>query len=223
MRTLPRWPLPALALLLALAVLALFARNLSDRAGPAEPAAPAAREPVRARVAGVALTIPRDFVRSDAQARGGDLARVDLLFRWPSLEGVGSGERLGPDAIAELVFVTLAPKDQALDPPQRLAAVYSRFLDAEVRREGTELASRRFRVGSGYDGEDLVYDPVRSGDFFARCAPPAGDAPSTCLREIRVGALDVVYRFPRGLLEDRRRLDRSVAALLAAIGAPGGG
>jgi hypothetical protein len=43
------------------------------------------------------------------------------------------------------------------------------------------------------------------------------------MRETRLGGrLDVVVRFPRGFLREWRQLDRSVEALLAAIGAPPG-
>lgn len=166
----------------------------------------------------VTLTIPRDIIRFEAQRRDGPHARVDLMFHWPSLRAAA---RTPADDMAGLVFVSLTPKDEALDPPRRLAGVYGRFLEPEARAEGFGLSVRRFRPGSGYDGEDLVYDPARPGEFFLRCAALTGEGPATCLREIRVAdRLDVVVRFPRPLLEDWQRLDRTIDALLAAIGVP---
>lgn len=220
----PRWPFVVTAFGLALVIVGAALRPLVDLLPPelwrTERPQAAAPEPVRATVGGVALTIPRDLVRSEAQRRNAEYARLELALPWPPHEGDAS--RAPRPSLSNTVFVTLAPSDEAIDATQRLAAVYARFLENEIRAEPQGLASRRFRIGSGYDGEDLVYDPARPGAYFVRCAPAAGDAPPACLRETRYGhRLDVVYRFPRHMLEDWRRLDMAIGALLAAIGVPG--
>jgi hypothetical protein len=214
-----RWPFVVLAIALTLSAAAWFAASFVEaRLNRAEAPRPG---PVRVTVGGVALTVPRDLVRFEHQKRDAELARLDLLFRWPGLEGAGGDAALPPDALARLVFLTITPKDEALDPLRRLAAVYNRFLEPAVAPEGQGLAARRFRPDSGYDGEELVYDPVRPGSFFVRCAPPTGDAPASCMREQRRGErIDIVVRFPRTLLTDWRRLDQAIEALLAGIGAP---
>jgi len=222
----PRWPFVVLILALAGTggayalmpfVEPILRARLAERPPPEPP------PPVRATVNGVALTIPRDLVRFEHQKRDADQARLDLLIRWPSLEGAGLTGRPPSEALRDLIFLSIVPKDDALDPARRFNAVYARFLEQESRPAPIGLAARRFRQGSGYDGEELLFDPVRPGDFAVRCAPETADAPQTCMRELRIAErLDVVIRFSRPLLDDWRRLDRAVLALLAAIGAPAG-
>jgi hypothetical protein len=217
------WPLALGTLVLALGVGGWFAAPLAsaivERWGQAPDAGPPS--PVRATVGGVALTVPRDLVRFDHQRRDGEQPRLDLALPWPP--GSQARARTPAEGLARLVFISIAPKDEAVDPVRRLAAVYGRFLDGDLSAETQGLAVRRFRPGSGYDGEELVYDPARPGAYFVRCAPAAGDAPPACMRETRLGdRLDVVVRFPRSFLREWRQLDRSVEALLAAIGAPPG-
>jgi hypothetical protein len=218
----PGWPLVVLACLMAVAAAAYVALPLvearREAARVAEPAAPL--EPVRATINGVTLTIPRDLVRFEHQKRDAEQARIDLLFRWPSLEGAGPRARLAAEGLDQLVFLSIQPRDEALDPTRRLAAVYHRFLETEIRQAPIGLAARRFAAGSGYDGEELVYDAARPGDFFVRCAPAMAGGVATCMRELRIAdSLDVVVRFPRALLDDWSRLERAITALLLAIGA----
>jgi hypothetical protein len=216
-----RWPFVVIVTGLAFAGLAWFTLPYVEARLGAERTEAPRPGPVRVMVGGVSLVVPRDLVRFEHQRRDAELARIDLLFRWPGLEGVGGDATLPPEALPSLVFLTITPKDEALDPLRRLAAVYNRFLEADVAPEGQGLAARRFRAESGYDGEELVYDPVQPGSFFVRCAPPAGDAPPMCMRESRRGdRIDVVARFPRALLTHWRRLDQAIEALLAGIGAP---
>jgi hypothetical protein len=210
-----------LALLLAFATAAWFgqghiqtAMDLRQRPVVVEPP-----RPVRMTLAGVTLIVPRDLVRFDPQKRDSEQPRLDLFLHWPSLEGAGASNRVTLESLNELIFLTITPKDQSVDPPRRLAAIYGRFLESEIRAEAQGLAARRFRLGSGYDGEDLVYDPTRPGSYFVRCAPAAGEAPSSCIRELRMAdTFDVVYRFPRAFLSDWRRLEQATRALLSAIG-----
>jgi hypothetical protein len=226
----PTWPLVALAAALALGGIGYVAhphalphvQPMLDRlTGAADGPDPAPPRPVRASLGGLDLTVPRDLVRFEPQRRDGEQARLDLVFHWPSLAAVTPGRNADVDTLGSLVFLAITPADEALEPRRRLAAIYQRFLGPDIRPEPAGLASRSFRPGSGYDGEDLVYEPSRPGDFFLRCAPPTATAPAGCLRELRLGGrIDVVYRFPRPLLPDWQRVDRAVMALLAAVGVP---
>jgi hypothetical protein len=221
----PGWQLVVQATLLAVAVAAYFALPIvearREAALASEPARPL--EPVRATINGVTLTVPRDLVRFEHQKRDAEQARIDLLFRWPSLEGAGPQARMAAEGLDQLVFLSVQPRDEALDPTRRLAAVYHRFLESEIRQAPIGLALRRFVAGSGYDGEELLYDAARPGDFFVRCAPAMAGGVATCIRELRVSeALDVVVRFPRPLLDDWSRLERAITALLLAVGASRG-
>lgn len=228
----PRWPFVLLASALTLAGAAFFAIPLVETimAGRPTQAPSEPPPPVRATVGGVTLAVPRDFVRFDHEKHDVDLPRLDLLFRWPSLEAVRDapspprpGLRPEAEALGSLIFLSITPKDEALDPERRFSGIYQRFLETDLRTAPSGLAARRFVAGSGYDGEELFYDPARPASYFVRCAGPTGDAPATCLREMRLaGKLDVVYRFPRPLLGDWRRIEQAVQALIAAIGVPAG-
>ncbi len=219
-RLLPRWPLVALATVLLIAGGVLVAGGLMgafSRTPQPAPDRPVERVPVRTEVAGVAITVPRDLVRHEAQRRDGPQPRLDLLFHWPTLEGRGLTGGVGED-VQTLVFMTLQPRDEAIDPPRRIAAIYTRFLSTEIHAAVPGLAARRFVEGSGYDGEELVYDPVRPGLFFLRCARSGSGMAPTCIRELRIDGLDVVVRFSRSHLDDWRRIEASIQSLLAAIG-----
>ncbi len=176
--------------------------------------------PVKATINGLLLSIPRDLVRFETQKADGDMPRIDLLFHWPSLKGRGviTGK---PDPLASLIFLSIASKDDSLPPIQRLGGIYHKFLSTDIRSGPGGLAAHNFLPESGYDGEELMYDPAQPGQFFVRCAPPTGSAPASCLREMRImDRIDVVYRAPKALLEDWKNLDNAVMALLAAIGVP---
>src|SRR4030095_15818321 len=68
---------------------------------------------------------------------------------------------------------------------------------AEPVLDASGLAVLAFRDGTPYQGEDLIYD-VEGPSFLVRCTRArAGPTPGTCLYERRIGAADVVVRFPR--------------------------
>ena len=218
---LPRWPLVVLTICLVLVGGVVAAGTLMGAFGPARdgvrPEVATLAPAIRVDVGGVALTVPRDLVRHDSQRRDGTQPRLEMAFSWPGLEGRGLSPGPG-EAFGSLVFLTLAPRDDALEPARRMAQIYMRFLSTEIHAAVPGLAARRFVDGSGYDGEELVYDPVRPGVFFLRCARTGGTPHPSCLREIRIGPLDVTYRYSRQHLDDWRGIEAAVQSLVAAIG-----
>ena len=220
----PLWPFALASVLIAIAVSMLAAwpwieaQLKAQRAPPDEALVP---RPVVVSIGDQTLTVPRDLVRFSGQRRDGAVERLELALRWPPHESAGP-ELTAANSVRGTVFITLGLPDDSLDPTRRLAAIYQRFLDQDVTSTPQGLASRRFVAESGYEGEELFYDPASPTAYFVRCAPPIADQPGSCLREFRLmDRLDVVYRFPRDLLTQWRRLDQAVSALLAAIGASG--
>ena len=219
---LPLWPFALVSVLLALGLSLLLLWPEIDawwrtpRAqGPSE-----TPQPVRVSVNGVALVVPRDLVRFPGQRRDGEVERLELILTWPPQE-TNKGETAQKTTLKNTVFLTINPIDDSLDPVRRFGVIYQRYLEPENFSAPPGLTARHFIQGSGYDDEELLYDPISPTAFFVRCAAPIAQAPPACLREFRRSdKLDIVYRFPKDFLGNWNRLDQTISALLAAIGVP---
>ena len=106
------------------------------------------------------------------------------------------------DRFARLVFIGLKPADPALDPAERTARLYQRFLDENSWSHPGGLVARAFVDGSPFEGDELFYVAPEGRDFAARCRrpDPARKTPNTCIAEFRFGDLDVELRFAASLL-----------------------
>lgn len=186
---------------------------------PAATASAPVPVPVKVSLGERLLTVPRDLVRFPGQRYDGPTERLELALRWPPREA-GTAEIAPSEAARGTVYILLSLPDDSLDPARRFAALYQRYLDPATISAPQGLTGRRFLPDIGYDKEELFYDPASPAAYFVRCAAPIADQPGICLREIRLAnKLDVIYRFPRDVLNSWRRLDQTVLALLAAIGA----
>ncbi|GGG27540.1 hypothetical protein [Chelatococcus composti] len=173
-------------------------------------------KPTPARIdyelAGHILRVPAAWLRETMDPAGGPVQRLDLAIPWP--HAAGGSEK-------EIVAVTLVPADAALDPVERPAKLYMRFLAPESWPAPGGLVLRRFRAGSPYEGEELYLTPPDGRRFFARCARPAASdvvAP-LCTTVMRLAGIDVVLRFGPERLADWPRL-RSGAERLMQLMAP---
>lgn len=209
----PQWPM--IIFIATLTILGLLYLSLAFLGLLEKPVAVVEQTLPRAaqvNVGGVPLLVPQDLIRFDHQRADGVLERLDLAVPWQESASKTT-----------LIFLSITPKDEALPPPARVSQVYKRFLHGDIEGGPSNLALRRFKSGSGYDGETLVYDPLNPGGYFARCTPQAVGQPASCLREMRVrDKIDIVYRFPQTLLADWTLLERNVWALLSAMGVPEG-
>ena len=216
----PLWPFATISILAALATSALVFRPSIEAWWYSEIVASSAEQvprPVHVIVGTVPLSVPYDLVRFPGQRRDAAVDRLELVLRWPPHSASGAGQATGRAGDTD-VLIALSPPDDSLNPTRRLGAIYHRLLDPATLNAPQGLTGRRFVPDSGYEGEELFYDPASPTSYFVRCAPPITDQPGTCLREIRLtDRLDVVYRFPRSLLGQWRRLDETISALLAAI------
>jgi hypothetical protein len=180
-------------------------------------------------VAGVAFNLPPAAIRRAAQRRSGAHERVDLVFLWPSLEPPDPAAK--PSAaphgtVAEAtqalarVFMTILSAGDTLPAGERALTIYPRYTAAEPVLDASGLAVLAFRDGTPYQGEDLIYDAERA-IFLVRCTRDrAGPTPGTCLYERRIGAADVVVRFPREWLNDWRMVADTLDRLIASVRPP---
>src|SRR5262245_44090436 len=177
-------------------------------------------------VAEVAFNLPPAAIRRTAQRRSGAHDRVDLVFLGPSLEPPDPATK--PSAaprgtVAEAtqavarVFMTILSAGDTLAADERRLTIYPRYTAAEPVLDASGLARLAFRAGTPYQGEDLVYD-AKGGSFLVRCTRDrAGPAPGTCLYERRIGAADVVVRFPREWLSDWRMVADTLDRLITSV------
>src|SRR5712692_2562937 len=217
--------LPLVAVcMLVLGTMALIAYVLWPRwpGAAVSPDAPA----VPITIAGVAFNVPPAAIRVPVQRRPGAHERVDLAFLWPSLAPPDpSAKPPAPDAkpaphpTLGRIFLTIAAGGDTLPPADRVLNIYPRYVEAESVPGPAGLTVLAFRQDTPYQGEDLIYDGTAPG-FLVRCTRGgAGPTPGICLYERRIGAADLVLRFPRDWLADWRtvadKIDRLIASLRA--------
>jgi len=173
-------------------------------------------------VNGVNFNIPPAAIRNKMQRKPGTQERVDLMFRWPSLEPPDPAVKAGPVTSAKTidrVFLTIANYGNTLPLIERFKTIYPRYLEPSITTDPGGLSVRPFRDGTPYQGEELNYDSGASG-FLVRCTRNgAGATLGMCLYDRRIGAADITIRFPRDWLEDWpnvvNRLDRLIVSLRA--------
>jgi hypothetical protein len=194
-------------------------------------AVPLSAPAIPVTVANVLFDVPPAAIRVAVQRHPGPHERVDLAFLWPSLtppqpQAKGADQPAAgndDDAAAKPVdttqrlFVTIAGLGSVLPPADRLRTIYPRYIEAQASAGPDGLAIVPFRVGTPYDGEDLVYVGTTPEQFFARCTRQVGTVRGTCLYERLLDTAEVTLRFPRTWLEDWRGVAASVDRLMAQL------
>jgi hypothetical protein len=202
-------------LLVALALAASIAATLVavHFIGAAQPP-----QTIEAAIGEAHFSFPAALARDEETLAGGFVDRIALLATFPDF-----APRPPPGktkARPDLVFVTISPKDDSLEPSERPARLYARFLESEAFVGPGGLVMRRFEKGSPYDLEQLYIAPPDGAAFFARCPKlQEGEAPSEepCLFVFRDGALDVELRFAPSLLEQWDVLNEGARAFFARL------
>jgi hypothetical protein len=163
---------------------------------------------VEASVDAAHFSFPPAYARDAATKAGGPAYRLALAVQFPEFAPTGRAEKAPPrttqlERAPETVLITITPKDDSLEPADRPAKLYARFLEGETEVGPGGLVLRRFETGSPYDLELLYVGPPDGRGFFARC-PKGQDAsavaPDMCLSLFRDGSLDVELRFAPQLL-----------------------
>jgi hypothetical protein len=182
----------------------------------AAPAADAPHLPIV--IAGETFLVPPAAIRRKVQRRPGPQERIDLVFSWPALAPPAPSDDKTAVAQPERLFVSIAARDGADEPAERLRTIYLRYAAGEPSNAPEGLTVTAFRDGTPYEGEDLVYDGSAPEHFVARCSRSTNPlTPASCLLERFVGKANVTVRFPREWLADWRGfasgLDRLIAEL----------
>jgi hypothetical protein len=185
-------------------------------------AAPAAR--VEADIADRHFSYKRAYARDPATATGGLADRLAFAASFPGFAPLPpANASLSSRALAErrqrTVLVTVSIADDDMDPIDRPARLYSRFLEGDAAPGPGGLVVRRFEPGSPYQLEELFLAPD-GRSFFARCPKqePSSDAAlDLCLSVFRTKSLDVELRFAQSLLEHWETLIEEARRFIAAI------
>ncbi len=169
----------------------------------------AAAETIPVSVGDAVLDVPGRLFRAPGAGMTGGALTLPLPLDAPP----------GASIADRTLILRIAPADGALDPAERPASLYARFLTSDVWRNPGGLLSRRFRAGSPYQTEELYLAPPDGRAFAARC--PRADRPDAvpglCVAEFRDRGLDVTMSFPARRLPEWEEMDRRARALLGAI------
>jgi hypothetical protein len=203
----------AVAALAAGGIAALIALN------PGGGGAPATRTAI---VGSARFTLPAGYFRPQSRG-GGRLERLDLAAFFPDFTPAGDNSDIDAGAdLAEryqkLVFIDIRAADSSLDPADRPAKLYARFLEADRWSHPGGLEAAGFQAGSPFEGQELYFVAPEGRAFAARCGrpDPARTTPNACAYDFRVDGLDVELRFPAALLSEWRTLNDGARGLIAA-------
>jgi hypothetical protein len=166
---------------------------------------------VRAELAGMTFVYDSAFASDDATAGGGPSDRLAFLVSFPSF---------GPPSTTggQIIQITLSPVEGVLDPQDRPAKLYARFLTAEALEGPGGLVLREFEQDSPYQSEELLLAPPDGRAFFARCPKAQLGAPGEgCLSMFRAGTIDVELRYPPNLLEHWETLYEGARGVLGRM------
>jgi hypothetical protein len=208
------------ALLIGLGALALagaVALIVAPRFGAHEPP-----RPVVVTLGAQRLTILSAYLRPEAR-QGGARAALDLAALFPDFSPAGDVGDVNArtdlaERFARTVFVTVAPADSSLDPAERPAKLYQRFLEENSWSHPGGLVARAFAAGSPFEGDELYYVAPDGREFAARCLRPDAErkTPNTCIYDARLGDLDVEMRFSAALLSQWATLKAGALGLIEA-------
>jgi hypothetical protein len=167
-------------------------------------------------VAGERLALPAAYFRSRA-----DDGAIELAAFFPSFAPAGRFDDIDArtdldERFQRLVLLELRPADTSIDPAERTARLYVRFLNETSWSHPGGLLAREFEPGSPFEGDELYYSPPDGRDFAARCRRPDPDrkTPNTCLAAFRSGAIDAELRFSAALLSEWRTLIGNARGLI---------
>jgi len=167
-------------------------------------------------VAGERLSLPAAYIRPRAED-----GAVELAAFFPDFAPAGRFDDIDArtnlvERFQRLVFLELRPADKSIDPAERTARLYVRFLSETWWSHPGGLLAREFEPGSPFEEDELYYSPPDGRDFAARCHRPDPDrkTPNTCLAAFRSGAIDAELRFSAALLSDWRTLIGNARGLI---------
>jgi hypothetical protein len=176
--------------------------------------------PVAISLGAERLALAGAYLRPDSR-QGGAMDVLQLAAFFPEFSpaaetgDVDAHTDLG-ERLARTVFLTARPADPSLDPTERPARLYQRFLDENSWSHPGGLVARAFVDGSPFEGDELYYVAPDGREFAARCRrpDPARKTPNTCIADLRLGDLDIEMRFSAALLAQWESLKAGARGLI---------
>lgn len=162
-------------------------------------------------IGGRDLEIPLSWFRYAEQRVEGFAKQIDLQLTVP----------LGVKGAPVPIEVTLMPRSRVRPSAIMLDGVYLHQFQAIERDDGPNgLIGKPLQDVEGFEGETVWYDPISADPFVAKCvAPVAEGTTARCLRTVHLGpGLAAVYAFGAEVLENWKRFDPEIRALLTKIG-----
>jgi hypothetical protein len=179
--------------------------------------------PTREAVVGAArFVMLRGYLRPQSRG-GGRLESLDLAAYFPDFTPAGEAHDVSAktdlsERYDKLVFIAIKPADSGLDPADRTAKLYARFLEPDQWSHPGGLVAAAFQAGSPFEGQELYFVAPAGRVFAAVCGRPDQErkTPNACAYDFRLGDLDVELRFSAALLSEWERLSAGARGLIAA-------
>lgn len=170
------------------------------------------------------IVAPANAIRFERQRTNGIVARLDLYFRWPQMDGysrAASADFNHAGNTRNILFLSLEPQIMSRDMSGRFEPIYRSLIIDPATAGPNGIRFYGFSPKSGYLNETLAV-AARSGDepYVARClsGDAADESLAACQRDIQLGdGLSLSYRFPKELLADWKALDAAVVARANAM------
>lgn len=170
------------------------------------------------------LSVPANVIRFEKARQPGEAHRLDLYFRWPSLDGYSQPARddfNNRDGRRNIVFVSIEPRMMSRDMSGRLEPIYRRLVEPTPTPGPAGLQAYRFSEAAGYANEELMVGPASTGEtYVARCltGQAAAESLAGCERDVHFAdGLSLTYRFPARFLGDWKALDDAIRKRVAGF------
>lgn len=169
------------------------------------------------------LSVPANVIRFEKARQPGEAHRLDLYFRWPSLEGYSQAARddfNNRDGRRNIVFVSIEPRMMSRDMSGRLEPIYRRLIEPAPMPGPAGLQAYRFSEAAGYANEELMVGPAAGDTYVVRCltGPAAAESLAGCERDVHfANGLSLTYRFPAQFLGEWRALDAAIRKRVAGF------
>lgn len=203
---------PVISALAALLVLALGGFAVWRYVAPAPDAA---RKIARFAVDGESFAFDRAYL---GPTREDGVVELAAFFPDFTPAGAGSADINLKTDLAErfrrTLFLELSPADPQLDPAERTARLYLRFLSEAGPSRDDGLVARAFEKGSPFQGDTLYFTLPEGRQFAARCRDAKAGLPATCAFGFRLDRVDVQVRFDASLLPQWQALASGARAFL---------
>lgn len=161
------------------------------------------------------LHVPANTIRFPNQRTSSVHTRLDLYLHWPTLSGYS--DELKEDfnhagEAANIIFITLEPRNMSFDMSGRLGPIYSMFLEGEPQVSPTGLVRQSLSESGGFIDEDLYYQQASPYPFVTRCVREnSAIGTPFCIRDIHLGRdLMITYRFHKSFLNNWIALEEAV-------------